>query len=129
MRIAYLVPISLHLLEPEGVDTAVAPVGFQYAFGAYLVREYLRRGHEVSVVTTVHRLPRPFSWSNGRLSIDAVPSRRGYLFCLDDFRRERRLMREAVLRRGPDVLHAQWTYEFAHAALDTGLPCLITARD
>ena len=129
MRIAYIGPISLHLLEPEGVDTAAAPVGFQYAFGAYLVREYLRRGHEVSVVTTVHRLARPFSWSNGRLSIDAVPTRRGYLFCLDDFRRERRLMREAIARRGPEVLHAQWTYEFAHAAIETGLPCLVTARD
>jgi L-malate glycosyltransferase len=122
-------PISLHLLQDEGVDVTATPVGFQYAFGAYLVREYLRRGHEVSVVTTIHRLPGPFSWSNGRLSIDAVPTRRGYLFCLDDFRRERRMMREAIARRGPDVLHAQWTYEFAHAAIETGLPCLVTARD
>jgi len=129
MRIAYIGPISLHLLEDEGVDVNATPVGFQYAFGAYLVREYLRRGHEVSVVTTIHRLPAPYAWSNDRLSIDAVPTRRGYLFCLDAFRRERRQMIAALSRRQPDVIHAQWTYEFAHAALESGVPCLVTARD
>lgn len=129
MRIAYLGPISLHLLQDEGVDVTATPVGFQYAFGAYLVREYLRRGHEVSVVTTIHRLPSPYSWSNDRLSIDAVPTRRGYLFCLDAFRAERRQMIKALARRRPDVVHAQWTYEFAHAALGSGFPCLVTARD
>lgn len=129
MRIAYVGPISLHLLQDEGVDVTTTPVGFQYAFGAYLVREYLRRGHEVSVVTAIHRLPSPYSWSNGRLSIDAVTTRRGYLFCLDAFRTERRQMIAALSRRQPDVIHAQWTYEFAHAALGSGVPCLVTARD
>jgi len=129
MKIAYMGPISLHLLKDEGVDVAVTPVGFQYAFGAYLVREYLRRGHDVSIMTTVHRLPSPYSWSNGRLSIDAIPTRRGYLFCLDAFRLERRQMIAAVSRQRPDVIHAQWTYEFAHAALGSGVPCLVTARD
>ena len=122
-------PISLHLLQDEGVDVESTPAGFLYAFGAYLVREYLRRGHEVSVVTTIHRLPAPYSWSNDRLSIDAVPTRRGYLFCLDAFRAERRQMIAALARRQPDVVHAQWTYEFAHAALGSGIPCLVTARD
>jgi glycosyltransferase involved in cell wall biosynthesis len=129
MRIAYVGPISLHLLQNEGVDVASTPSGFQYAFGAYLVREYLRRGHEVSVVTTIHRLPSPYSWSNDRLSIDAVPTRRGYLFCLDAFRKERRQMIAALSHRHPDVVHAQWTYEFAHAALGSGFPTLVTARD
>jgi len=129
MRIAYMGPISLHLLQDEGVDVASTPSGFQYAFGAYLVREYLRRGHDVSIVTTIHRLPSPYSWSNDRLSIDAVPTRRVYLFCLDAFRTERRQMIAALSRRQPDVVHAQWTYEFAHAALGSDFPCLVTARD
>jgi len=129
MKIAYMGPISLHLLEDEGVDVAATPAGYLYAFGAYLVREYLRRGHDVSIMTTIHRLPAPFSWSNGRLSIDAFATRRAYLFCLDAFRAERRQMIEALRRRQPDVVHAQWTYEFAHAALGSGLPALTTARD
>lgn len=129
MRIAYVGPISLHLLQDEGVNVASTPSGFQYAFGAYLVREYLRRGHEVSVVTTIHRLPSPYSWSNDRLSIEAVPTRRGYFFCLDAFRRERRQIVAALSHRQPDVVHAQWTYEFAHAALGSGFPTLVTARD
>jgi L-malate glycosyltransferase len=129
MKIAYIGPISLHLLQDEGVDAASTPRGYLYALGAYLVREYLRRGHEVAVVTTIHRLPSPYSWSNGRLSIDAVPTRRAYLFCLDAFRKERRQMIAALARRQPDVVHAQWTYEFAHAALGSGFPSLVTARD
>jgi L-malate glycosyltransferase len=129
MRIAYAGPISLHLLQDEGVDVTTTPPGYLYAFGAYLVREYLRRGHEVSIVTTIHRLPAPYSWSNDRLSIDAFPTRRCYLFCLDAFRAERRQMIAALARRQPDVVHAQWTYEFAHAALGSGFPCLVTARD
>lgn len=129
MKIAYMGPISLHLLEDEGVDVAATPAGYLYAFGAYLVREYLRRGHDVSIMTTIHRLPAPFSWSNGRLSIDAFPTRRAYLFCFDAFRAERRQMIAALRRRQPDVVHAQWTYEFAHAALGSGLPALTTARD
>lgn len=129
MKIAYMGPISLHLLEDEGVNVAATPAGFLYAFGAYLVREYLRRGHDVSIVTTIHRLPAPFSWSNGRLSIDAIPTRRAYVFCLDAFRTERHQMIAALRRRRPDVVHAQWTYEFAHAALGSGLPTLTTARD
>ena len=129
MRIAYMGPISLHLLKDEGVDVPSTPQGFLYAFGAYLVREYLRRGHDVSIMTTIHRLPSPYSWSNDRLSIDAFPTRRAYLFCLDAFRRERRQMIAALARRKPDVIHAQWTYEFAHAALGSGFPCVVTARD
>jgi glycosyltransferase involved in cell wall biosynthesis len=28
-----------------------------------------------------------------------------------------------------DIIHAHWTYEFAAAALDSGIPCLVTAHD
>lgn len=35
----------------------------------------------------------------------------------------------ALSYRQPDVVHAQWTYEFAHAALGSGFPTLVTARD
>jgi glycosyltransferase involved in cell wall biosynthesis len=129
MKIAYVGPISLHVLADAGVDTTAAPAGFLYPFGASLVREYLRQGHSVSIVTTAHRLPQPYSWSAGRLSIDVIPTRRRYMFCLDAYRHERRQMIRALSRRQPDVIHAQWTYEFAHASLESGFPCLVTARD
>ena len=29
----------------------------------------------------------------------------------------------------PDVVHGHWTYEFALGAMDTGLPCGVTAHD
>jgi glycosyltransferase involved in cell wall biosynthesis len=38
-------------------------------------------------------------------------------------------MVKALKSTNADLVHAQWTYEFAHAALASGLPFLATARD
>jgi glycosyltransferase involved in cell wall biosynthesis len=36
---------------------------------------------------------------------------------------------QAIKRERPDLIHAHWTYEFALAAIESGLPHLITAHD
>jgi glycosyltransferase involved in cell wall biosynthesis len=38
-------------------------------------------------------------------------------------------MAGALRRAGPDVVHAHWTYQYALAALASGVPTLITVRD
>jgi glycosyltransferase involved in cell wall biosynthesis len=38
-------------------------------------------------------------------------------------------MLNVILREQPELLHAQWTYEFALAAQASGLPLIITAHD
>jgi hypothetical protein len=38
-------------------------------------------------------------------------------------------MREALQREQPDILSAHWTYEFAAAAIATGIPHVVTAHD
>jgi glycosyltransferase involved in cell wall biosynthesis len=48
---------------------------------------------------------------------------------LDFFRAERHGLRDAMRDSGCDVIHAHWTYEFGHAAVESGLPCVVTAHD
>jgi glycosyltransferase involved in cell wall biosynthesis len=47
----------------------------------------------------------------------------------DLYRVERQGLTEGIRLAKPDVLHAHWTYEFALACLETGLPMLVTAHD
>ena len=106
-----------------------------------IIEQLVRRGHRVSAFTLTHGLPlddatrvvahgpqfalhlvpsRPRAWPpNGR--------RPGRIVDLYAF--ERRGLRAAIEAVRPDVIHAHWAYEFAWAALRTGLPHLVTCHD
>lgn len=108
---------------------------------ATLITELLRRGHRVSAFTLSTDLPlrtrggvvargrafelhyrpcRPRAWPpNGRR-----PGR-----AMDLYAFERAGLREAIAAARPDVVHAHWAYEFAWAALASGLPHVITCHD
>jgi L-malate glycosyltransferase len=47
----------------------------------------------------------------------------------DFFSQEIKWLTQAVLKKPPHFLHVHWTYEYALAALSTGLPHLVTAHD
>jgi glycosyltransferase involved in cell wall biosynthesis len=129
LHIAYCGPVSLQLLA-DSLDTSEPlPVGYQYHLGAYLVKRLLAMGHRVTVVTSVHEVKQLKQWKGENLTVYATPRRRHYLFCLDAYRRERRDMVRVLQEAAPDLIHAQWTYEFAHAAMSSGIPTLVTARD
>jgi glycosyltransferase involved in cell wall biosynthesis len=106
-----------------------------------LIGELLRRGHRVSAFTlssdlpldpaatvvargqgfTLHCCPmRPRAWPfNGR--------RVGRIVDLYAF--ERQGLERAIACAQPDVVHAHWSYEFAWAALRSGLPHVVTCHD
>ena len=48
---------------------------------------------------------------------------------LDFFRVERSALQRAIEADAPEVVHAHWTYEFAMAAIATGIPHVITCHD
>lgn len=118
------------------------PAGYPGApFMASLARGLLERGHRVTVVSLASDMPceqgalarrrsgalelvfapmRPRAWPlNGR--------RPGYIW--DLLRFERQGLRRALASIGPDVVHAHWPYEFAWAAIDSGLPHVVTCHD
>lgn len=129
------------LLDPPNSVTE-SPRGYAGApLLATLMEELLTRGHRVTAFTLssdlplddgatvvatgpnlrVHFVPmRPKAWPfNGR--------RPGRIVDLYAF--ERRGLERAMRAAAPDVVHAHWAYEFAWAALKSGLPHVVTCHD
>lgn len=143
MHIAIAGPISTADIAPYLEDrVATLPRGYEGApLMAVLIGELLRAGHQVSAFTlssdlplreghvvtargpqlTLHYLPmRPRAWPfNGR--------RPGRIVDLYAF--ERHGLLRAIRQAAPDVVHAHWAYEFAWAAVRSGLPHLVTSHD
>ena len=131
MHIALCTPVSLNLFEPHVRHEEPMPSGFTYPFAFFLTMRLLEAGHRVTVVTSACDVPLRTCWqdSSGRLTVIATPRRRPRYYCWDLYRREVRAMCAELRQSAPDLVHAQWTYEFADAGLSSGLPCLVTARD
>lgn len=145
MHIGLVGPIATadikHLLNG---DIASLPKG--YAGGpllATLITELLARGHTVSAFTLTNDLPLKaeaavtVTSADNRFSLHYVPMRpkawrpNGWLLgrIVDLFRFEIEGLKRAILESKPEVLHAHWVYEFALAAINTGLPHVITCHD
>jgi glycosyltransferase involved in cell wall biosynthesis len=129
MKVAYCGPISLSILAPQFASEHELGDGYAYPFGAYYVQELLRRGHEVIVVTNVFSASKVLEYESGPLKVIVCPRRRPKHFIFDAYRKERSLIQTTLSDSGADVVHAQWCYEFAHAAKASGLPFIVTLRD
>lgn len=142
LHVAVVGPIAtehLHsLLHDVPRDT---PAGYTGApLTAVLIGALLREGHTVSAFTTdAAALPgsRIMRLRGPRLSLTICPSRsRAWRFngrrpgrIVNLFADERATLASAIRAAQPDVVHAHWTYEFALAAIDTGLPHVVTCHD
>lgn len=144
MKIALLGPIStagisqfLHESPPPGF-----PVGNGGApFMNTLIAEFLAKGHEVCAITAggypATRSSEPLHLTGPRFSFYCCPSRKHSIRptagrvgrILDFFAYERRNMEAVLSEVRPDFIHAHWTYEFAMAAMASGIPYLVTAHD
>jgi glycosyltransferase involved in cell wall biosynthesis len=95
-----------------------------------LCRELLSRGHRLVIFTLDRSVSDERVLKGRRLKICIGPYRpRPRDRALDLFALERRYLTRAIARERPDLLHAQWTYEFALAAASSGCPHLVTAHD
>lgn len=116
------------------------PMGYGGApLVATLIRALLNRGHTVYAYTTSSDIPirSHISATGRRFKITFCGSRRrAFRYAngtwgraMDGFRMERDLLAKMILTDGPDLVHAHWSYEFGLAALETGLPHLVTCHD
>lgn len=121
-------------------DTSGLPRGY---YGApllgTLIGALLERGHSIVAYTTSSDMPpasrvsasgecfkitycaarpRAFRYSEGRWGRAA-----------DAFKHERALLVQAMQDDVPDLVHAHWSYEFALAAIESGLPHIVTCHD
>ncbi len=119
------------MLEPLlGVKIPSTEV-FPYALLPTLAEEFIAAGHRVTIVSTATDIDAPLKFMGNQLGLVLVPGlRRQRDHVRDFFRTERRGLAAALRELRPDVIHAQWTYEFALGAAEAGAaPVLVTARD
>lgn len=131
MRIGFAAPIHLpalsHWLDEDDLQ-GVRTYSFPYM--SALVKGYLERGHEVDVFS--YKLDSGPTQILGKGPLRVYLANRRHhpkLRAVDMFRSERRSLSQIIKAVKPDVVHAHWTYEFAAAALASGIPTLVTAHD
>lgn len=130
-----------HVAEFLSGDIGSLPEGYTGApLTAVLIGELLKMGHKVTAITTdlttfqknriikasgdnfdFYLCPlRPRAWR---------PNRRWLGRGVDAFAYERRYISQIMNETKPDIIHVHWSYEFAMAALRTGIPHVITCHD
>ena len=133
MKIGICGPVFLPMLRPylfenENVDVkgmGGTPVNHQ-------IIALLERGYEVHVYSVTPELQPGESriWNGKNLRIYMGPFRkRARHHARDFFLKERRFMKNSMLDSEPDIIHAHWQYEWGWAALDSGIPTLLTCHD
>lgn len=144
MRIAILGPISTTGITPylyEAPPQDFPPGTSGAPFMSALIGTLLAHGHEVCAITcggwwaTQHN--QPVSLRGEKFEFHCAPIRRHSIRpshgrigrILDLYAYERRMIGELLAGTKPDIVHVHWTYEYGMAAIDSGLPYLITAHD
>ncbi len=95
-----------------------------------LARELAAAGWRVTVVSTSKHVTQTWSHREGAITVVLVPFRqRPRDYSADFYMAERQHLTAELRASGADLVHAQWTYEFALASIQTRLPLLITAHD
>lgn len=105
-------------------------MGYPFPSTSQLALHYLRRGHQVTLITTGTDLTECEHHRSPDLDLHIVPSRqRARDRALDFFAQERRGIAEVLTSVRADVIHAHWTYEFGLAARSAACPSLVTVHD
>lgn len=129
LHIGFCGPATLSSLE-DLLDERVTVQGYPFRGSATLIREYLSLGHRVTLFTSSPEITEIATFEGPNLKIVAVPTRsRGHQRAFDFFVQERKLLIAAIREEQPDVLHANWTYEFGIAARQSRIPSLLTVHD
>lgn len=126
MRIGIAGPVSLRLLRGFENESRL-PIGYEHPPMSALVNAFLDRGHDVTVFTTSVGLTEPVVYAASGLRV--CIARRERRAARDLFRSERKDLVSLMKEYPTDIVNAHWSYEFAWAALDSGIPTLVTLRD
>lgn len=128
MRIGIAGPVSLSLLKPHLANAGDLGDGYSFPFTAHLALALRKRGHDVVVFALDPHSDEPRRFKGDQLTVTVGPMRQNGR-ARDYFAAERRVLLTAMREEQPELIHAHWTYEFALAALATGIPTIVTVHD
>ncbi|MFM8862494.1 MAG: glycosyltransferase family 4 protein [Acidimicrobiia bacterium] len=128
MRIVVTGQADLRMLADLLDPTDALPIGMGGIPPVHEIRMLLTRGHDVTLVTLDPTITEELVLRGPALTVHVGPCRpKRAIRTLH--RAERRYLSATIRALGPDVVHAHWTYEYALAALDTGIPTVVTVHD
>ncbi|KHJ38165.1 putative poly(glycerol-phosphate) alpha-glucosyltransferase [Pedobacter glucosidilyticus] len=143
MRIAILAPSDKSFIKDflPTEDFEKLPLGYSGApFIGTIIKELLKLNHTVTAITTSKVVEndyhvKKFQYKNFTWVV--VPSRPHAIKMngnklgriLDFFEFEQKYILSSLIESSPDIVHAHWSYEFAGAAIKSGLPSLVTIHD
>jgi len=127
MKIGIAGPISLDLLNVEFKENEIPNGVFSFPMIAIIANGFLELGHEVIIYTYARNIEHPITIKKNQITIcigkhSPSPGRR---FFKNEINSLLNLMKE----HPADIINAQWTYEYALAALRSGIPTVVTVRD
>ena len=127
MRIGIAGPMSLDLLKEYLPSGAKLPQGYPFPMISVLIKEIIKRGYHVTAYTTSENIDQPIVFKCEKLTL--CIARRKPHSGRNLFVSERSDLLKLIKENPVDVINAQWSYEFAWAAIDSGIPTLVTLQD
>ncbi len=127
MKIGIAGPISLNLVK-HNFKNVTFPQSYDFPLIAFFVNVLLYRGFEIIIYTTSVEINEPSVFESDQLTICIAPRRKTHV-ARDFFKVERKNLLNLMLKYKGDIIHANWSYEFAWAAIDTKIPTLVTLHD
>jgi L-malate glycosyltransferase len=132
MKIAVCGPVSVHQLSSHlargSMPVEEVPTTTGNPSVTHLVQGLLASGHEIVVVALDSSVKSDIRLTGEQLTLRVCSSRSQHR-ARDVFKVERAAIRAALIDEGPDVVNAQWTYEYALGAIASGIPTVVTVRD
>jgi len=126
MKIGICGPVNLELLDWEKKPAKLPPTN-AFPLVSHLVNALLHRGYQVIVYTNSNNITQPLVFEDNGLTVCVSvelpkPGRRF-------FKQEINGLKEHIMAYPADVISAFWTYEYALAALRSGLPTVVSIHD
>lgn len=108
----------------QGVDF---PETNAFPLTSHFINGLLRRGYKVIAYTNSPVIDEPVVYETTQLKVCVArnkpqPGRRFFLFEVED-------LQQLILRHPADFISAFWSYEYAWAALKTGIPTVVNLHD
>ena len=130
MHILYTGPISLDILtEALPLGRKLHDACFRFDLGAHEVLGFHKAGHRVTVLKLTDLVNAPQVLKCDGFEIRLFPDRPVSQQYRHFYHKEVKVLSEAIKDSRPDVVFANWPYQFARAALVSGFPTLVVAHD
>lgn len=122
-------PLDLNILcDSLGLSSSRFPRGLGGTVLPHILIELAKRGQKIIVFTLDLTVNAPLIIEKDLVKIYVCPSRINHK-ARDIFALERRYLLDCMQKEKPDIINAHWSYEFALAALSSGIPTLVSAHD